>query len=89
MEKQIDNQSAIEQIFYEASSAKAKHVDVRLKFLRDCAKNGILEPTYAASQKVLVDVLTKPLPVLLDPRVGFLCSDLNGHLRRLLSSASN
>ena len=38
MKLYVDNQAAISQILGEASSVKAKHIDVRLKFLCDfCA----------------------------------------------------
>ena len=38
-----DNQAAIRQIEGEASSLKAKHIDVQLTFVKDFARCGILE----------------------------------------------
>ncbi|GMF45393.1 unnamed protein product [Phytophthora fragariaefolia] len=60
----IDNQAAIMQIERESSSAKAKHVGVRLKFMRDYTAKGIVVPKYVASGAMLADLMTKALPVL-------------------------
>ncbi|CEG47862.1 FOG: Transposon-encoded proteins with TYA, reverse transcriptase, integrase domains in various combinations [Plasmopara halstedii] len=49
----------------ETSSAKAKHVDVKLKFIQDCAKTGVVVPEYVASAEMLANLLTK---LLLAPR---------------------
>ena len=62
----IANQAAIKQIGNEASSASAKHMDVKLKFLRDYAKKKIVEPAYVDTKSMVADLLTKALPA---PRV--------------------
>uniref|UniRef100_A0AAV1TTK9 Reverse transcriptase Ty1/copia-type domain-containing protein n=1 Tax=Peronospora matthiolae TaxID=2874970 RepID=A0AAV1TTK9_9STRA len=45
----------------EASSLKAKHVDVRLKFLCDYSRRGIITASYVRSEQMLADLLTKAL----------------------------
>ncbi|CAI5739088.1 unnamed protein product [Peronospora destructor] len=45
----------------ESSSSRAKHIDVRLKFIKDFARRGILEPCYVRSEMMLADLLTKPV----------------------------
>ncbi|CAI5705568.1 unnamed protein product [Peronospora effusa] len=62
----MDNQVAIKQIKNEASSASAKHVDVKLKFLRDYATKEVVKPSFVKSHDMLADLLTKALPA---PRV--------------------
>ncbi|GAB9471215.1 unnamed protein product, partial [Globisporangium polare] len=66
----VDNQAAIKQIEGEASSTKAKHIDVRVKFLCDYAKRGVVKPYYVRSELMLADLLTKALaaPKLADLR---------------------
>ena len=61
MKMHVDNQAAIHQIEGEASSMRAKHIDVRLKFLRDFAHRGILMPCYVQSELILADLLTKAI----------------------------
>lgn len=45
-----DNQASIKQIEGEASSVKAKHIDVRLKFVCDYARRGIFLAQYVRSE---------------------------------------
>ena len=40
--KNVDNQAAISQIEGETPSIKAKHIDVRYKYLHDLARRGII-----------------------------------------------
>uniref|UniRef100_A0AAV1TI68 Uncharacterized protein n=1 Tax=Peronospora matthiolae TaxID=2874970 RepID=A0AAV1TI68_9STRA len=61
MQLRVDNQAAIAQIAGEASSLKAKHVDVRLKFLCDYSRRGIITASYVRSEQMLADLLTKAL----------------------------
>ena len=42
----MDNQAAFRQLKFEDSMASAKHVDIRLKFIRDYAVRGIVKPEY-------------------------------------------
>ncbi|POM57760.1 Mitochondrial Carrier (MC) Family, partial [Phytophthora palmivora] len=62
IEMMIDNQAALKQITSEASSGRAKHVDVKVKFLRDYAERGVVLPTYVGTADMLADLLTKALP---------------------------
>uniref|UniRef100_A0AAV1UWI0 Polyprotein n=1 Tax=Peronospora matthiolae TaxID=2874970 RepID=A0AAV1UWI0_9STRA len=61
MQLRVDNQAAIAQIAGEASSLKAKHVDVRLKFLCDYSRRGVITASYVRSEQMLADLLTKAL----------------------------
>uniref|UniRef100_A0AAV1UPI6 Polyprotein n=1 Tax=Peronospora matthiolae TaxID=2874970 RepID=A0AAV1UPI6_9STRA len=57
----VDNQAAIRQLEGEASSLKAKHIDVRVKFVCDFARRGIVRAQYVRSELMLADLLTKAL----------------------------
>ena len=39
----------------------AKHIDVRLKFIEEFSRRGILELWYVRSELILLDLLTKPV----------------------------
>ncbi|CAI5714955.1 unnamed protein product [Peronospora effusa] len=58
----MDNQAAIKQIESEKSTSSAKHVDIRFKFISNCAKDGIVAPRFVKSQAMIADILTKSLP---------------------------
>jgi hypothetical protein len=57
----MDSQAAIKQVENEVTSSAAKHIDVRLKFIRDYAQKKLLQPVYVATQYMRADVLTKAL----------------------------
>ena len=57
----VDNQAAISQIKGEASSIKAKHIDVRHKHLRDLSQRGIVTTKHVPSELMLADLMTKAL----------------------------
>uniref|UniRef100_A0AAV1VLL3 Uncharacterized protein n=1 Tax=Peronospora matthiolae TaxID=2874970 RepID=A0AAV1VLL3_9STRA len=57
----VDNQAALKQLAGEASSLKAKHIDVRLKFVCDYARRGIAAAQYLRSELQLADLLNKAL----------------------------
>uniref|UniRef100_A0AAV1T135 Uncharacterized protein n=1 Tax=Peronospora matthiolae TaxID=2874970 RepID=A0AAV1T135_9STRA len=61
MKMLIDNQAAIRQIEGEVSSTKAKHIDVRVKYLCDYAHQGIVMPQHVPSDLMLANVLIKAL----------------------------
>uniref|UniRef100_A0AAV1T532 Integrase catalytic domain-containing protein n=1 Tax=Peronospora matthiolae TaxID=2874970 RepID=A0AAV1T532_9STRA len=63
----MDNQAAIKMLESEGSMASAKHVDVRMKFICDYAKKGIVKPEFVESKLMKADLLTKTLPA---PRVA-------------------
>ncbi|OWZ19536.1 polyprotein [Phytophthora megakarya] len=56
-----DNQAAVKQLGSEATSAKANHVDVRIKFVNVYAEEGLLKPEYCEGVHMLADLLTKAL----------------------------
>ena len=55
------SQAAIRQIEVEASSLKAKHINVRVKFVYDFARRGIVLAQYVKLELMLADLLTKAL----------------------------
>uniref|UniRef100_A0AAV1UB90 Uncharacterized protein n=1 Tax=Peronospora matthiolae TaxID=2874970 RepID=A0AAV1UB90_9STRA len=57
----IDNQAAIKQLDGEASSLKAKLIDVRLKFVRDYSRREIIQAQYVRSEAQVADLMTKAL----------------------------
>ena len=57
----VDNQAAIIQIEVKASSIKAKHIDVRYKYLRDLGRRGIITSQHVRSELMIADLMTKPL----------------------------
>nr|CCA27535.1 putative pol protein [Albugo laibachii Nc14] len=69
----LDNQAAIKQVENEASSSKAKHEDVRLKFIGDYYRKVAIQPTYVTTHDMLADILTKPIPA---PKIQALRADV-------------
>ncbi|OWZ15005.1 polyprotein [Phytophthora megakarya] len=61
MALQVENQAALKQLDGEGASAKAKHIDVRIKFVGDYTKRGTLKPGYLEDEKMPADLLTKAL----------------------------
>ena len=57
----VDNQAAISQIVGEASSSKAKDIDVRHKFIKDYARRGIVKAQRVRSELMLADLMTKAM----------------------------
>nr|CCA27148.1 AlNc14C466G11804 [Albugo laibachii Nc14] len=55
----MDNQAAINQFLNEATSTKAKHIDVRLKHVRQYTDKGIIALTYVHTSKMLADLHIK------------------------------
>ncbi len=57
-----DNQSAIKWATGEkCPSGRAKHIDVRVHFIRGLVKDGIIDVDYIPSESNDADMLTKPL----------------------------
>ncbi|CAI5711694.1 unnamed protein product [Peronospora destructor] len=63
----MGNQAAIKQLECEGSMSSTKHVDVRMKFICDYAKKGVVKPDFVESKLMKADLLTKTLPA---PRVA-------------------
>jgi len=57
-----DNQGCIKIACNEKISARTKHIDVRHHHLRDLQFRGVVDLEYCATDKMLADVMTKPLP---------------------------
>ncbi|POM68328.1 Integrase catalytic core protein [Phytophthora palmivora] len=70
----VDNQAVLKQLGGEQSSGKAKHIDVRIKFVGDYVRRGVLRAEYLETKEMAVDVLTKslsaPRMIELRARVG-------------------
>ena len=58
----MDNQAAIRQLETEGSMSSFKHIDVRMKFIRDYASKDIVKPKFVESRLMKADFLTKVLP---------------------------
>ncbi|GMF64040.1 unnamed protein product [Phytophthora fragariaefolia] len=58
----VDNQAAIKQIKGEDTSGRAKHIDIRYKFVKDLARKKALDVAYCESKEMRADILTKALP---------------------------
>ncbi|KAE8886394.1 hypothetical protein PF007_g12529 [Phytophthora fragariae] len=58
----VDNQAAIKQIKGEDTSGRAKHIDIRYKFVKDLARKEVLDVAYCESKEMRADILTKALP---------------------------
>jgi len=56
-----DNSSSIKLSKNPVIHGRCKHIDVRFHFLRDLAKDGIIELKHCNSQDQLADIMTKPL----------------------------
>jgi len=56
-----DNSSSIKLSKNLVMHGRCKHIDVRFHFLRDLAKDGIMELKHCNSQDQLADIMTKPL----------------------------
>lgn len=57
----VDNQAALKQLEGEGASMKSKHVDVRIKFVYQHVKNGIILPKYLPSEVMPADLMTKAM----------------------------
>ena len=61
MPLRVDNQAALKQLDGEKASAKAKHIDMRIKFVSDFTKRGVIKPEYQETSSMPADILTKAL----------------------------
>lgn len=58
-----DNQSCLKLIEGEEHlSDRSKHIDTRFHFVKDYIKHNLVKCTYCPTDKMMADVLTKPLP---------------------------
>lgn len=56
-----DNQSCLKLIQEEKLSSKSKHIDTKFYFVKDYVERGIIECVYRPTEKMIADLLTKPL----------------------------
>ncbi|KAE8991327.1 hypothetical protein PR001_g21255 [Phytophthora rubi] len=61
MTLRVDNQAELKQLEGEGASAKAKHIDLRIKFVGDYTKRGVLKPEYREGENIPADLMTKAL----------------------------
>ena len=54
---------ALKQLGGDGSSAKSKHIDVRIKFVSSHVKSGVLVPLYLESRYMPTDLMTKAVAV--------------------------
>jgi len=57
-----DNQSAINLIESYENSKRAKHIDIKLHYIKDIVASGKINLDYVRSEDNLADIFTKPLP---------------------------
>ena len=57
-----DNQGAIAMAKNPVGHARTKHIDVRYHFVREGVQDGAIILKYVATDEMIVDILTKPLP---------------------------
>ncbi|GMF63004.1 unnamed protein product [Phytophthora fragariaefolia] len=58
----IDNKAAISIASNSGYTPRAKHIDLRVHFVRDHVENGTIKVEHVCSARQLADYLTKPLP---------------------------
>ncbi|UYV76794.1 hypothetical protein LAZ67_14002030 [Cordylochernes scorpioides] len=56
------NQSCIKLLNSEKVTARTKHIDIKFHFIKDLISNNFLSLYYCSTEKMLADILTKPLP---------------------------
>jgi hypothetical protein len=64
-----DNQSAIKTMENDMSKARSKHIDIRYHFIREAVRNKQVKVAYCETGKMLADIFTKPLPVIVQQRL--------------------
>lgn len=58
MALRCDDQAALRQLDGEGSSAKAKHIEVRIKLVDSYTKRGVLKPEYRETGRMPADLMT-------------------------------
>ena len=74
----MDNQAAIKQLESGKSTASAKHVDIRFKFICHYAHAQVVQPILVKSGEMIAYLLTKALPA---PRIAELRDMFNLKIR--------
>lgn len=63
-----DNRSCIDFVKEGRLSRRSKHIDTRLYFTKDLAEKGVVTLQYCSTEKMIADVLTKPLSAVKQAR---------------------
>lgn len=58
----VDNQSALRVLRNPELHSRMKHIDIKVHWIRDSIKAGQIEVHYLATNDMIADILTKPLP---------------------------
>ncbi len=58
-----DNQGCIALVKNPVAREKAKHIDIKVKYVSQQYKEGVLTPVPCPTEEMLADDLTKPVPV--------------------------
>ena len=56
-----DNQSCIKMVLNENFNARSKHIDIKYHFVKDYCINNFVNLKYCPTDKMIADILTKPL----------------------------
>ena len=62
MRATVDNQKSLIHIENEVATSALKHVDVKMKFVRDTSSKGIVKPEDVSTKEMIAELLTKSLP---------------------------
>lgn len=68
-----DNQSCLNLIKEEKLSNRTKHIDTRYNFVKDYIEKKIVSCTYCSTERMVADILTKPLPATKHLKLRKLC----------------
>ena len=71
-----DNQAAIKLCQNPIVSSKSKHIDLKMHYIRDCIKEGVVEVQYQPTEDMEADLLTKGLT---GPRLARLRTSMGIH----------
>lgn len=58
-----DNQSCLCKVKDEKYSNRTKHIDTKFHFVKDYIDKNLVRCEYCPTEKMIADLLTKPLPV--------------------------
>ena len=60
----VDGTFSISMVTEPKFNSRSKLVEIKCHFVREKAENGEIEISYLPSKKLMVDALTKPLPLM-------------------------
>ena len=71
---EIVSQAVIRQMENEESSTRSKHIDIKFKLIKECAKKGIVKPCYVPTEEMVADLVTKSFSAIrLQQLMGLCC----------------